>query len=227
MVAHYFPCTGAAFSIVGHGFAPARTALLWPGPATVIPTPDQSGRANKGRHGPLRVPLHVASGCEGAGLDPGRLPLRPRPRRLRGPLLLPDARPAGARCRRQCALGGYPGADYAVPALCGGTRAVLRGLVRHQRGLEGGWRGEGDPHRSPEVACRHRGCGRVCRSWTQVSDLGTRALPRRARRAYVEGTRAQEAIELPGGGRWSTGMMAGSDSGIPAVAGGLARHVPV
>ena len=48
--------------------------------------------------------------------------------------------------------------------------------------------------------------------------------------ATDEGARAQEAIGLPGSGGWSarsTGMMAGSDSGIPAVAGGLARHIPV
>src|ERR1700722_13149416 len=104
MVAHIFPCAGAAFSIVGHGFAPARTALLWSGPAAADPTPDPPGRADKRGHGPLRVPLHVASGCEGAGIDPGRLPGRPRPRRLRGALLLSDARPACARCPPQRAV---------------------------------------------------------------------------------------------------------------------------
>src|SRR3984893_109763 len=210
MIAHDIPCTGAASSIVGHGFARAGV--------------------NKGRHGPLRVPIHVASGCEGTGVDPRLFPYGPRPRRLRGPLLLSDARPAGARCRGQCAPGGHRGAGCAVPALFGRTRAVLGGPLRHQRSLEDRRRGQGDPYRSPEIPCWNRGCCRVCRSWSQVSDLGTRTLPRRARRGHSESSRAQEAIELPGGGRWSarsTGMMGGSAGGTPAVAGGLARHIPV
>src|SRR5262249_56625515 len=62
-----------------------------------------------------------------------------------------------------------------------------------------------------------------------VSDLGARPFPRGARGGHREGPRAQEAAWLPcGGGRSarSTGMMAGSGSGS-AVAGGLARHIPV
>ena len=59
--------------------------------------------------------------------------------------------------------------------------------------------------------------------------LGAWTLPRGTRGGHREGSRAQEAAGLPGnGGRSarSTGMTAGSDS-APAVAGGLARHIPV
>ncbi len=69
----------------------------------------------------------------------------------------------------------------------------------------------------------------VRRPRSQVSDLGARALPRGTRGGHREGPRAQEAAGLPeSGGRSarSTGMMTGSDSS-PAVAGGLARHIPV
>src|SRR5216683_4053165 len=230
MIAHNFPKSGAATSIAGHGFACASSASFSSGAAAAVPTPDEPGRVKKERHGPVRVPLHVASGCEGPGVDPGRFPCGPRPRRLRGPLLLPDTGSAGARCRGQRPLGGHRSADCAVPALCGGARTVLGGSLWHQRGVEDRRRGEGDPDRSPEIPCRNRRCRRVCWSWSQVSDLGTRTLPRRARRGHSESSRAQEAVEFPGGGGWparSTGMTAGSDSGTPAVSGGLARHIPV
>ena len=61
----------------------------------------------------------------------------------------------------------------------------------------------------------------------QIWEPGT--LSRGTRGGHREGPRAQEAARLPGsGGRsaWSTGMMTSSDSGH-AVAGGLARHIPV
>ncbi len=76
---------------------------------------------------------------------------------------------------------------------------------------------------------RHQGRDLLCRPWSQVSDLGAWTLPRGTRGGHREGSRAQEAAGLPGnGGRSarSTGMTAGSDS-APAVAGGLARHIPV
>ena len=80
-----------------------------------------------------------------------------------------------------------------------------------------------------KTSCRHQGRGRLRRPGPQVSDLGARALSRGTRGGHREGPRAQEAAGLPGsGGRSarSTGMMTGSDSGH-AVAGGLARHIPV
>ena len=40
----------------------------------------------------------------------------------------PDARPPGARCRRQCAAQGDRDADRALSALFGGARAVLAAL---------------------------------------------------------------------------------------------------
>ena len=74
----------------------------------------------------------------------------------------------------------------------------------------------------------HRG-DRVRRPRPQISDLGARTLPRAARGGHRDGARVEEATGLPGGGArsaQSTGMMAGSD-GKSAVAGGLARHIPV
>ena len=74
----------------------------------------------------------------------------------------------------------------------------------------------------------HRG-DRVRRPRPQISDLGARTLPRAARGGHRDGARVEEATGLPGGGArsaQSTGMMAGSD-GKRAVAGGLARHIPV
>src|SRR5258708_36229558 len=103
MIAHDFPCIGVASSMVGHGVSRAAgAASCSSGPAAAVPTPDEPGRVNKGRHGPPRVPLHVASGCEGAGGDPGLLPRGPRPRWVLGPLLLPHAPPAGARRPGAC-----------------------------------------------------------------------------------------------------------------------------
>src|SRR4051812_28682894 len=50
---------------------------------------------------PLRVELHVAARCQRAGFDSGVVPPGARPRRLRWPLLLSDARPAGIGCGGQ------------------------------------------------------------------------------------------------------------------------------
>ena len=105
---------------------------------------------NQGRHGPFRVPLYVAARCQGAGVDPGAVPRGARARWLRGALLLPDARPAGARCRRQCAAQGNRDVDRALFALFGGARAAFGGALWHERGVEDRRRGEGDPHRAAE-----------------------------------------------------------------------------
>src|SRR5262245_56179168 len=191
--------------------------------------PDQPAGVNQGRHGPFRVPIHLASRCQRPGVDSGTLPRGPGARRFRGPLLLPDSRPSGARRRGQCVAEGNRDADHALSALLGGARAILGSALWHQRGAEDRRRGAGDPHRPAQGACRHQGRGGLCRPRPQVSDLGARTLPRGTRGGHREGSRVEEATGLPGGsGRSarSTGMMASSDS-PSAVAGGLARHIPV
>src|SRR5215813_8074580 len=133
-----------------------------------------------------------------------------------------------------------------------GAEAPCVGLVRPDAavrpkvGLAAGHKGRHGPVRvALHVASRRRGPGvadrgaqgacRNCRrrdlrgSRPQVSDLGARPLSRGTRGGHREGSRAQTAAELPddgGGSARSTGMMTGSGSGS-AVAGGLARHIPV
>src|SRR3981189_3538501 len=191
--------------------------------------PECPAPVNQGRHGSFRVPLCAAARCQGAGVDSGPLPRGPRARRLRGALLLSDTRPAGTRRRRQCAAQGNRDADRGLFTLFGGARTAFGGPLWHERGVEDRRRGEGDPHRTAENSRRHQGRDRLCRPGPKVSDLGVWALSRGTRGGHREGPRAQEATGLPGsGGRsaWSTGMMTSSDSGH-AVAGGLARHIPV
>src|SRR4029077_1184357 len=129
----------------------------------------------------------------------------------------------------QCAAPGNRDADRALSTLFRRARAVLRGALWHERGVEDRRRGQGDPHRAAQNSRRHQGRNHVCRPRTQVSDLGAWALSRGTRGGHREGSRAQAAVGFPGsGGRpaRSTGMMASSDS-AGAVAGGLARHIPV
>src|SRR5437660_7417379 len=183
-----------------------------------------------GRHGPFRLQLYVAARRQRAGLDPGPFSGSAGARRLRRFVLLSRARCPSTRCRRQCAVCRDRGADRALCALFGGARAVRGGALQHQRTPQARRRGEGDAHRAVEDPCRDRGRGRVRRPRPQVSDLGARSLPRGTRGGHQEGPRAQEAAWLPGGGgrsARSTGMTAGSGSGSPAAAGGLARHIPV
>src|SRR5262249_6403948 len=121
------------------------------------------------------------------------------------------------------------GADRALFTLFGRARAILRGALWHQRGVEDRRRGTGDPDRAAQDACRYQGRDRFRRARPQVSDLGAGTLSRGTRGGHREGSRAQEATRLPGSGGGSarsTGMTAGSDS-ERAVAGGLARHIPV
>src|SRR6266568_1364105 len=229
MIAHIVPCAGAVVHPGCGGWACADAADSSPAcrAAPAFSQPDQPAR--KGRHGPVRVALHAASRRQGKGVDPGSVSGCAGARRVRGPLLLPDARCPGPRCGRQCAPGRDRGADRAFSALLGGTRAVRGGALWHQRSAEARRRGEGDPLRAAEVACRDRGRGRVRGARPQVSDLGARPLSRGTRGGHREGSRAQEAAGFPGsGGRpaRSTGMMASRDS-AGAVAGGLARHIPV
>src|SRR6266851_10169230 len=222
MVTHNIPCRGAAAQT-----APAWVA--WTPAARARVAPEQAAGVNQGRHGPLRVPLHLAARRQGAGVDPGALSRGARARRLRGPLLLSGARPARARCRRQRPAQGDRNADRPFSALLGGARAIRGGALRPQRSPEDRRRGANDAHRAAQEPCRHQGRDRLCRPRPQVSDLGARTLPRGTRGGHREGPRAQEAAGLPGnGGRSarSTGMMASRGS-KPAVAGGLARHIPV
>src|SRR3984893_16409840 len=187
-----------------------------------------AGAGDRG-HGPLRVQLHVAPRCQGAGVDSGTLPCGSRPRRLRGPLLLSYPRPTGARRRRGCAAQGDREPGRAFPALFGRAGGFLRGALRHERDVEDRRGGEGDPLRGPQDPRGDRRSGRVRGPRSQVSDLGTGALPRAARGGHREGARAQEAAGFPeGGGRSarSTGMTTGRDTG-DGVAGGPARHIPV
>src|SRR6266540_778424 len=184
MITHVIPYAGTVLEPSRHGPACAG-ADICAAPAEAKP---EQPAGLMGRHGPVCVALHAAARREGAGVDPGAIPRGADARRLRGPLLLPDAGPAGARCRRQCAAGGNRSADCALRALFGAARAICGGALRDERSFEDGWRGEGDAHRAAEVAAWLPGSG--------------------------------------GGSARSTGMMAGSGSGS-AVAGGLARHIPV
>src|SRR5438067_2637584 len=216
MITHLFPNgPGALQSAAAAPGGPAACAAIAPAaPAG-------------GRHGPLRVPLHLAARCQGTGVDPSAVSSGARARRIFRTLLLSDARPAGARCRGQCAARGDRSADRALSSLFRGAREILGSALRHERSPEDRRRGEGDPHRAAQEPRGHQGRDRLRRPRPQVSDLGARTLPRRTRGGHREGPRAQEATGLPdSGGRRSTGMTAGRDS-TRAVAGGLARHIPV
>src|SRR5207344_3430449 len=110
----------------------------------------------------------------------------------------------------------------------GPTRTVGAGAVWDQRDAQDRRRGAGGVERQPQASCRDFRSGHVCRPWPQVSDLGARPLPRRARGGHHKGARAQRRAEFPDGGAQSarsTGMTAGG--GGSAVAGGLALHIPV
>src|SRR5579871_632850 len=178
--------------------------------------------------GPLRVPPYAPSGCQRARVGTGLVSGGPRPRRLRRPLLLPGARSSGDRCGRQYAAGGDRSPDRVLLALFGTARAVLTCPLRHQRDLEDGRRRPRGAHRSAQSPRRdQRGC-RVRWSGPQISHLGTRPLSRRIDRGHRQGSCLQGRNWKAGGGgqaAWSTGMRTGSDG--TAVAGGLARHIPV
>src|SRR6266516_2685278 len=165
---------------------------------------DRAGRGEE-RHGPLRVQFHAAPRRQGPCFDSRGLPRRAGAGRVRRPLCLSDARPSGARCRRQCAARRDRAADRPLCAVLRRARGFFGGALRHQRDTENRWRGQGDPVRTAQG-------------------------PRGARGGHRESARAQEAIGLPGGSGGparSTGMMMGRDSGQPAVAGGPAPHIPV
>src|SRR5215468_222096 len=213
MIAHNIPHAGADLATCV-GLA-CRAAVFWSG--------------HLGRHGPVCVELHVASRRQGSGVDTGVVSRRAWARWVRGHLLLSGAWPAGARCRWSCAPGGDRNLDRTLCTLFGRTRRARGRALWHQRGAQARQRGQGDADGAAQGARRNCRRSDVCGSWSQVSDLGARPLSRATRGGHREGSRAQAAAWLPesgGGSARSTGMMMGSDSGS-AVAGGLARHIPV
>src|SRR3954452_19386919 len=218
---------------VGAETGGGRDSAAWarsnaPRQATVFGSTSWAGMGNPAGHGSLRIQLHAAPRCEGARLDPGFLSLGSRPRRLRWPLLLPGAGPAGGRRRRQRAARRDRDADRKLSPLFGRARCLHAVALRHERDPEGGWRGQGDPHRGAEDSWRHHRGDRLCGTRPQIPDLGARTLPRAARGGHRDGARVEEATGLPGGGARSAksrGMRMGS--GSISAAGGPARHIPV
>src|SRR6202166_2788379 len=184
---------------------------------------------DEGRDGPVCVPLHAASRCQGSRLGAGAVSRRAGARRLRRLVLLSGPRPAGARRRRQCAIDGDRGADGGLAALFGSARAIFAGALRHQRDAEDRRRGPRSAHRDIESPCGDSGHGVVRRSRPQIPDLGARPLSQRIRRGHRESPCLQASAGHPDGGGEKTarsaGRMTGSDS--HAVAGGPARHIPV
>ena len=108
------------------------------------------------------------------------------------------------------------------------ARAILARALWLKRNSEDRRRRPRRALRCSQEPCRdHRG-RRVCWSRPQISHLGARPISRGTDGGHRQGSRVQAAIGSRDGGTktaWSTGMMTGSDSN--AVAGGLARHVPV
>src|SRR5580698_9095269 len=187
------------------------------------------GEGAQGVDGPVCVPLHAASRCQGSRLGAGAVSRRAGARRLRRPVLLSGPRPAGARCRRQCAIDGDRSADCGLAALFGTARAIFAGALRHQRDAEDRRRGPRSAQRdieSPCGDCRH---GVVRRSRTQIPDLGARPLSQRVRGGHREGSYLQASAGHPDGGGGKTARSAGRMTGCDshAVAGGSARHIPV
>src|SRR5882724_9388619 len=206
MIAHNIPYAGAEASCVG---------LVRPD-AAVRPKVGLAA-GHKGRHGPVRVALYVASRCQGPGLDSGTVSRRARTRWVRGHVWVSGAWPAGARCWWSRASGGDRNLDRTLCTLFGRTRAACGRALRHERGAQARCRGQGVADRAAQDACRNCRRRDLRGSRPQVSDLGARPLSRRTRGGHREGTRAQTAAELPdsgGGSARSTGMMTGSDGGI-------------
>src|SRR5512143_3758519 len=178
-------------------------------------------------YGPLRGEFHAAARLQGTRLDPWFVSRGARPRRLRGPLLLSGAGSSRDRRRRKCTDGGDRGLDRALSPVFRPARTTRPGALWHQRDPEDRRRGAGGVERESQASCGHYRDGGVCRSRPQVSNLGARPCPERARGGHPKGARAQRGAEFPGGAQRarSTGMTAGG--GGSAVAGGLALHIPV
>src|SRR5579872_4917243 len=183
--------------------------------------------SGEGPDGPICVPLHAPSRCEGARFGPGIVPRGIGARRLRWPLLLSGPRSAGTRCRRQCIDGRDRRLNCRLFALFRTARTIRPLALWHQRNAQDRRRRPRGANRESQSACRHHRRSHLRRSRSQISNLGTRPLSCGARGGHREGPRFQARAGRPDGGTTarSTGMTAGSDSN--AVAGGPARHIPV
>src|SRR5262245_55516779 len=192
--------------------------------------PVRPARGDEGADGPVRVQLHLTRRCEGARIDPGRVPGGARPRWVRWPLLLSQPGLALDRCGRQCPAAGNRRADRALSSVLGPAGRIPGRPLWHQRDAQARRRGTGDAVGLDEGPHRHRGRGGVRGPRPQVSDLGTGPLPRAAHGGHREGARAQARAWFPGCGAGrarSTGMTGGRGTDSSDAAGGLAPHVPV
>src|SRR6478752_2035040 len=179
-------------------------------------------------HGPLRGEFHAAARLQGTCVDPQCISRSARSGRLRGSLLLSCVGQSRDRCGGSRVNSGDRSVDRTLRAVFGRARAARPGAVRNKRDAQSRWRGPSGIERQPEASCRDYRRSGIRRSWSEVSDLGARTFPERARGGHPKGARAQGETEFPGGGAQrarSTGMMAGGD-GL-AVAGGPALHIPV
>src|ERR1700730_17396395 len=218
MVAHIFPLTAAN---IGCAYA---TMYRQAGTRALLRMD-----TGYGAHGPVCLQLQLAPGCQGAGVDPRFLPFGAGPRWLRGTLLLSHPRPPRSGCWRQCAARRNRDLDRAILTLFRRAGAIFDRAFWYQRGAQDRWRRTSSPNRTAQESRRHQGRSHLCRTGTQISDLGAGSFPRGTRGGHREGSRCQTAARFPGGGARparSTGMMASSGSNH-AVAGGLARHTPV
>src|SRR5215216_7118977 len=122
MISHDFPKSALSTAIcarigsVGTGAAGLGNGVF---AGLMLPREWVGGRR---RDEPLRVELHVAARCQGTNFDSCGVPASARPRWVRWTLLLSDARPAGARRRRQCAARRDRAADHELFSLFGRTR---------------------------------------------------------------------------------------------------------
>src|SRR6202167_3373064 len=190
--------------------------------------PGAQGPCSHRLYAPLCLHPRPAIGHQGARVGAGFIPRGIAARRVRRFVLLPGVGPAGARCRRQRLAGGDRNAHRAVSTLFRTTRAVFARALWHERNTQDRWRGPRCAERSAQSPCRHRECRDVCRPRSQISNLGAWALPRGTYGGHRKGPRVQSRTGNPDGGGTSarsTGMMTSSDSN--AVAGGVARHIPV
>src|SRR5256885_945755 len=101
MITHLIPYLTVVSDLGGDGGAPGAGGLFG---LLGLLTAELPVGSSTGRHGPVRIPLYLASRRQGSRIDPGGVPRGARARRLRGALLLSDLGPAGARRGRQCAV---------------------------------------------------------------------------------------------------------------------------
>ena len=144
-------------------------------------------------YGPLRGELHAAARFQGARVDPRCISRSARPGRLRGSLLLSGAGLSRDRCGGSRVDSGDRGVDRTLRVVFGRARAARSGAVRNERDTQSRWRGAGGVEREPEAPRRNYRHGVIRRSRSEVSDLGARAFPERARGGHPKGARAQRA----------------------------------